>query len=418
MKKRKTPKMKMIKRKGIEFLDYHPHSGQKIIHASNARFRVVACGRRWGKTIAATYEIIKHAGKIPKSVCFWIAPSYRQSEIAFWIVVNLLPKKMVSKILMSEMRVVLKHGSVIEFKTAGIPQNLRGFGIDFLVVDECAFLPKMVWEDVLRPALTDRQGKALFISTPKGRNWFFNLFSRGMDEEEKNWESFTFPTSENPHIKEDEIEEAKTSLPSQIFRQEYLAEFVDDASMVFPGVWERTKGELKDPIDKMSYFAGLDIARHRDFTVLTILNSNGSLVYFDRFNKSSWGVMKNRVVTGLRKYNNAVVWVDSTGVGDPFLENLKKSNVDARGYVFTKLSKAPLIENLILGIEEEKIVFPYIEELVNELMMFERTIKTTGHVGYSAPGGYHDDCVISLALAFWGMRGIRVTQSDFDRFGF
>ena len=408
----------MTKTKRIKLLLYPPHPGQRELHDSPARFRVAACGRRWGKTVAAVNEIVKHAWEAPGTLCFWVAPVYRQSMIAFDLVRRSLPKGAVKNVLRSGMRVTLKNGSVVEFRSAEIPRNLRGFGIYFLVLDECAFLPKLVWEDVLRPALSDREGKALFISTPKGRNWFYNLFSRGGDVEDTNWESFTFPTSGNPFIKVGEIEEAKKDLSNHRFRQEYLAEFIDDASMVFPGVGEIIRGEPQEPIAKRSYFAGLDIARHRDYTVLTILNSTGSLVHFDRFNKCSWGMMKRRVVASLKSYNNAVVWVDSTGVGDPFLESLRKGRIDARGYTFTRLSKGPLIENLILGIEEGRITIPHIEVLVDELMMFERKTTETGYVTYSAPSGHHDDCVVSLALAFWGMRGIHVSQSDFNGSGF
>lgn len=408
----------MTKIKKIKLLLYPPHPGQKKLHDSDARFRVAACGRRWGKTVAATNEIVKHAWETPRTLSFWVAPVYRQSMIAFDLARRGLPRGVVESILKTEMRVSLRNGSVIEFKTAEVPRNLRGFGLDFLVVDECAFLPRSIWEDVLRPALSDREGRALFIGTPKGRNWFFSLFSRGRDEGDLNWESFTFPTSNNPHIREEEIEDARNLISNQTFRREYLAEFIDDASMVFPGVGEIIRGKLQDPIAKKSYFAGLDIARHRDYTVLTILNSTGSLVYFDRFNKGSWGMMKRRVVAALRRYNNAFVWVDSTGVGDPFLENLRKGGVDARGYTFTRLSKGPLIENLILAIEEGRIIIPHIEVMVNELMMFEKKITETGYISYSAPSGHHDDCVISLALAFWGMRGIHVSQSDFERSGF
>ncbi|MBN1572668.1 MAG: terminase family protein [Deltaproteobacteria bacterium] len=408
----------MTKTKRIKLLLYPPHPGQKELHASSARFRVAACGRRWGKTVAATNEIVKHAWEAPRTLCFWVAPVYRQSMIAFDLVRKSLPKGAVAKILTSEMRVALRNGSVIEFRSAEIPRNLRGFGIYFLVLDECAFLPKLVWEDVMRPALSDREGRALFISTPKGRNWFYSLFTRGRDAEDTNWESFTFPTSGNPFIKGEEIEEAKKDLSDQRFRQEYLAEFIDDASMVFPGVGEIIRGGLQEPVAKRSYFAGLDIARHTDYTVLTILNSTGSLVYFDRFNKCSWSMIKGRVVAALKRYNNAVVWVDSTGVGDPFLENLRRSGIDARGYAFTRLSKGPLIENLILGIEEGRIMIPHIEVLVDELMMFEKKITETGYVTYSAPSGHHDDCVVSLALALWGMRGIHVSQADFDGSGF
>ena len=406
----------MMKKKRLRL--YRPHPGQTVLHSSKARFRVAACGRRWGKTLASTAEIVKSAWEVPGSLSFWVAPVYRQSMIAFDLVRKGLPRGVISKIDKGEKRVFLANGSVIEFRSAEIHKNLRGFGIDFLVVDEAAFLPRELWEEVLRPTLSDREGRALFVGTPKGKNWFFNAFARGRDKGEKNWASFTFPTGNNPYIKEDEIAEARSSLPDRVFRQEYLADFVEDAGCVFFGITECIGGELKDPIPKETYYAGLDLARYRDYTVLTILDSSGSLVYFDRFRRVGWTLLKRRVAGALRRYNRATVWVDSTGVGDPVLEDLRRMGISSQGITFTIHSKTALIENLALGIEERKIKIPHITELIDELLIFEVTRTPHGYSRYSAPESYHDDCVVSLALAWWGMRGMRVEQSDFEKTGF
>ncbi|MBN2224984.1 MAG: terminase family protein [Deltaproteobacteria bacterium] len=394
---------------------YRPHAGQRALHESYARFRVAACGRRWGKTVAATAEMIKHAWQKPGSLSFWVAPVLRQSTIAFDLVKRAMPRGALAAIHKVDRRVSLVNGSVIEFKSAEIPENLRGFGIDFLVVDEAAFLAGELWEEVLRPALSDRQGRALFIGTPKGRNWFFHLFARGMDNGQANWESFTFPTGNNPYIRPEEIEDARRSLPEAVFAQEYLARFIDEGAGVFLGVNDIIRGKLADPLPDERYTAGLDIGRHRDYTVLTIINPSGSVVYFDRFFRTTWTVMKQRVTSAVKRYNRAVVWVDSTGVGDPILEDLIRMGAACRGYRFTNESKAALVENLILLIDEKKIVIPPIQELVDELMIFETRNLPGGRVSYGAPAGFHDDCVISLALAAWGIRGTRVNQSDFVR---
>ncbi len=394
---------------------YRPHAGQKALHESDARFRVAACGRRWGKTLAATAEMVRHAWEKPGSLSFWVAPVLRQSAIAFDLVRRGMPRGAVADIHKTDRRVGLVNGSVLEFRSAEIPENLRGFGIDFLVVDEAAFLSKDLWEEVLRPALSDRQGKALFVGTPKGKNWFFRLFSRGMDSEQAGWQSFTFPTENNPYIRPEEIEDARRTLPEAVFAQEYLARFIDDGAGVFSGVNDIVTGGLADPLPGGRYTAGLDIGRHRDYTVLTIVDATGSVVYFDRFSGTTWTAMKRRVVSAIRRYNRAVAWVDSTGVGDPILEDLIRMGAACRGFRFTNESKSALIENLVLLIDERKISIPPIQELVDELAMFELKNLPGGGVSYGAPAGFHDDCVISLALAAWGIRGIRVSQSDFER---
>jgi hypothetical protein len=394
---------------------YHPHTGQKTLHESDARFRVAACGRRWGKTIAATTEMIRHAWEKPGSLSFWVAPVLSQSMIAFDLVRRGMPRGAVADIHKGDLRVGLVNGSVLQFRSAQIPENLRGFGIDFLVVDEAAFLAEELWEEVLRPALSDRQGKALFVGTPKGKNWFFRLFCRGMDEKQAGWQSFTFPTDNNPYIRPEEIEDARRTLPEAVFAQEYLACFIDEGAGVFSGVGEIVRGRLADPVAGQRYTAGLDIGRLRDYTVLTVVDASGSVVHFDRFSGTTWTVMKRRVVSAIKRYNRAVAWVDSTGVGDPILEDLIRMGAACRGYRFTNESKSALVENLILLIDERRITIPPVQELVDELVMFEAKHLPSGGVSYGAPAGFHDDCVISLALAAWGIRGIRVSQSDFGQ---
>ena len=112
-------------------------------------------------------------------------------------------------------------------------------------MDECAFMQREAWTEAIRPALSDRQGKVLFISTPKGRNWLWEIYQRGVSGEE-GWQSWTFPTANNPFIAKEEIEAAKWDLPEMIFRQEYLAEFIDDAGGVFRRVQEAAVLEPKE----------------------------------------------------------------------------------------------------------------------------------------------------------------------------
>jgi len=406
----------MIKRKILKL--YKPHPGQQSLHASRARFRVAACGRRWGKTVASTAEIVKSAWERPGSLSFWVAPVYRQSSIAFDLVRNGLSKDAVAKISREDRRISLVNGSTIEFKSAQIPDTLRGFGVDFLVVDETAFLPRGLWEEVLRPSLADRKGRALLVGTPKGRNWFYGLFARGRDGKQDGWESFCFPTESNPNIAKDEIDEARRTLPERVFRQEYLAQFTEDGAGVFSHVHDAVRAHLSDPSPGKRYTGGLDVARLRDYTVLVILDDAGGLVHFDRFRRTSWNVMKNRVARAVKKYNSAVVWMDSTGLGDPIFEDLRRMGLVVRGITFSAGNKEAIIEHLALGLEEGRIKLAPVPELIDELVLFEGSITRSGGVRYGAPPGGHDDCVIALGLAWWGMRGGRITGADFEHIGF
>ena len=160
---------------------YSPHHAQKQIHESTARFRIVACGRRFGKTLACANEVVFHASKCPGSLSWWVAPVYQQTQIAYRMVLDTLPPDAIAANYKSTRRIELVSNSAIEFKSADRFDNLRRARVDFLVIDEAAMVKRDAWESILRPTLSDTQGRAMFISTPRGRNWFYELFARGQD---------------------------------------------------------------------------------------------------------------------------------------------------------------------------------------------------------------------------------------------
>ena len=383
------------------YVNYRPHPAQNKFHSSEARFKVCCTGRRWGKTLAATMEILKDALANPGCLNWWVAPVYGQTMVAYRMLSN--GRKVIANDLRSLKRIELIQGSAIEFKSADNFDSLRGSGIHLLVIDEAALIDREAWEEALRPTLTDTKGKAIFVSTPKGRNYFFELFCRGQDPQYPEWESFTFPTSSNPYISPDEIEEAKRTLPDTVFRQEYLAEFLEDSAGVFRNIKACIQGEFEEPKHKHTYVLGWDVAKHEDFSVMMVVDtSSRHVVAYDRFNQVDYTLQVSRLESLAKKYD-ATVLMDSTGVGDPILEQVLKAGIKAEGFQFTNTSKQQLIEYLSVQLEQQKITFPDIPELIHELELFQYEITRAGNVRYSAPQGYHDDCVISLALACWQM---------------
>ena len=301
----------------------------------------------------------------------------------------------------SELRIELINGSAIMFKSADNPDNLRGEGLGRVVVDEAARVQRAVWEEVLRPAVSDTGGSVLFASTPKGKNIFFELYTRGQDPLQNQFKSWKFPTSDNPKVLPSDIEQAKQSLPVDVFNQEYLAEFLENSAGVFRNLTACTTSALSDPVKGGLYHAGLDLARLTDFTVLTILDAAGRQVYIDRFNLLDWTIQKRRVIDAIVRYNNAELLLDSTGIGDPIFEDLRNAGLNVEGYKFTSESKGKLIEALMLAFEQAKISIISDQTQRNELDIYEYTMNRSGSVSYNAPDGYHDDCVIALALAWW-----------------
>lgn len=392
----------------MRIVGYTPRPSQKEIFDSAARFLTVDAGRRWGKTLTGLNWLLSGAcDKAGES--WWVAPIYSQGKMAFRTLVGAARKgnaegafKSVSQ---SELRVELINGAAITFKSADNPDNLRGEGLARVVVDEAARVSRDVWEEVLRPAVSDTGGKVLFISTPKGKNWFYELWTRGFDTAHPDYKSWQFPTSDNPKVPADDIEQAQASLPVDVFKQEYLAEFLDNNAGVFRNVRScllQGQSANTPPVEGKTYKAGLDLARLTDFTVLTILDDTGRQVYHDRFNLLDWAVQRQRVESVCRQYR-APLLLDSTGVGDPIYEDFRRAGLVVDGYKFTSESKKRLVESLMLSFEKERLRILDIPVQTNELDIFEYEIGPSGNVRYAAPDGYHDDCVIGLALANWAV---------------
>ena len=207
-----------------------PHAGQLEVHNSDARFKVLSAGRRWGKTRLGVNECLDVAAQGGRA--WWVSPSYKTSEVGWRPLRQITRKVPGAEIRLVDRVVNFPGGGFVAVRSADNPDSLRGEGLDFVVMDECAFMQREAWTEAIRLALSDRQGKVLFISTPKGRNWLWEIYQRGVSGEE-GWQSWTFPTANNPFIAKEEIEAAKRDLPEMIFRQEYLAEFIDDAGGVF-----------------------------------------------------------------------------------------------------------------------------------------------------------------------------------------
>jgi len=385
---------------------YSPHPGQVTVHRSKARFRVVPCGRRFGKTYLGCNEFIKFACEHSDTLLAWVAPTYRQSKIAYRLIKrNLIG--LVSHSSDSELTLELPNGARMMFCSSDNYDALRGNGIHFLVIDECADVNEKAWTEVLRPTLSDTRGRAMFLGTPKGRNFFYTLYHRGLDPMYPDWESFKAPSSSNPYIPKGEIEAAKKELPEDAYLQEYEAEFLEESAGVFRRIEAILEGKLDPdyaPEYGHQYMLGWDHAKYQDYSVLTLMDTTTrKVVWWDRFNQMDHTKQVDRVVAVAKKFN-AFVLMDSTGAGDVVFELLRSAYSNCDGYVFTNPSKKILIETLQLGIQDKAFTMPGIPVVVNELRQFEYKISLSRNVIYGAPDGAHDDCVISLALVWYAVQ--------------
>jgi hypothetical protein len=395
-------------------LAYEPHEGQWAVHRSKAKRRVWIAGVRTGKSLAAAHEALAAAMEPNKRSVGWIvAPTLDLSEKVFREVVIVAAEKLRHRIIelkQHEKRLLLRNlgGGVSELrgKTSDNPTSLLGEGLSWLIVDECARMRPAIWASYLSQRLIDKDGWALFITTPRGRGWLWDLWKRGQPGGDPDYESWTMPSWANPHLRRELIEAERERLPDAVFRQEYGAEWIEGAGTVLRYVRESATGTWQAPVAGEEYFAGLDLAKVADFTALTIMNERHEVVFVDRFNKLDWGLQVARIKTATANYNNAWTFVDSTGAGEPVYEALCAAGVRAEGYVLTSASKNTIVTNLAMLFEKRAIKLPRYElcpTLIDELEGFEYTVTDAGTVKTGAPSGQHDDHVVSLALAAWAI---------------
>lgn len=388
-------------------IPYKPHSGQRLFHESKSKNRVWIGGRQSGKTTAGANESIKLAVKSgPDSVGFVVAPTYWHTTKCWREILRILSphfRKLVKDVNRAEHRIILHPNRHIWFKSADNPDSLRSERLDWAWIDECAMV-KEAGYNAIEPAL---MGPVIYTSTPKGHNWVFELWTRGQDPEQPEYASWRYPTAINPYYPKSKIEQARRILPELVFRQEYLGEFIEDIGAVFRNVRSYVKKVPLAVAGGVRYVVGADLAKHEDFTVLVALDEQGHVSGFDRFSQLDWVFQRKRIVEFCGRHNNARLLLDSTGVGDPVFDELRRSDLAVDGYKFTRASKADLIENLSVMMDDHKISYPEIPVLINELRLFGYETGKTGTVTYRAPEGHHDDCVIALALAAWQIKAPR-----------
>lgn len=371
-----------------------PQGDQVNLYKKNKRFLAAAIGRQYGKSTICTLRLFKRATQ-KRGLYYWVSPVVTQAREQLTRAL-IAYKPLIRDVNRSFMEVSLVNGSRIAYRGSDRPDSLPGATLDGVVVDEAGIVKNSLWPQVIRPMLAVKNGFADIIGTPRGRNWFHDIYHRGGED----WDTHHASSNASPFFPETEFEAVRKGTPERIFRQEYLAEFLDQSGEVFRGIQECIAGELEDPdLLKKHYIMGVDLAKHEDFTVITIMDiERNHLVYFERFNQIEWPIQKRRIYKAARRYNAKII-LDATGVGDPIYDDLKRAGLHVQPVKFTNQIKQHLIENLQMLIELRKITFPHVPDLINELQLFAMDKTPGGLTKYSAPPGYHDDCVISLALA-------------------
>lgn len=384
---------------------WSPHPGQRVIMNDESRFRVVVCGRRWGKTVMAAHLAFEYAWENPGSKVWWVAPTFTDAnDLGFDTVDPLVrgdlalkdPKRTAPR------EHYLANGSVISYRSGERVDSLRGHGLDFLVIDEAGSVPDRAWSAELRPALADTQGRMLAIGTPRGRNWFFNWFVRGQspDAEHAEVASWQAPTYMNPHVADSEVDAARVDMPDVQWRQEFLAEFTGDESAVFPTVRRRNFVDyaLDAATGRPPYVHGWDFGRQQNYTVGCTLDATGTLVNFERIRRVSW----NRIARAIRETHAKYPGEHRLDASrdNKIVTDLENEGIPIEAVRFTASTKRDMVDNLAARLESgELMLSTEAAALLTELEAYELSLTPSGNVRYSAPENHHDDAVDALALA-------------------
>lgn len=377
------------------------HAGQQQIVAESARWNVANCGRRFGKTTLGIDRMVPPlTERLPVA---WFSPTYKMLADV-WRETRRVLQPWITRTNTQEKRLEIIGGGLIDFWSLDTPDVARGRKYARVIIDEAAMVRDLetAWNEVIRPTLTDYQGDAWFLSTPKGRNFYWTLWQRGQDPEQPDWASWLMPSIANPYLEPSEIESARRELPELSFAQEYLAQFIEDGSGVFRNILAcATATRQSTPQTRHQYVMGVDWGKHNDFTVITVMDANErAMVAMERFNQIDYTTQTNRLIALVETFGPIAIIAERNSMGEPLIEHLLRRGLPVYPFTTTNATKGWAIDALALAFERDDIRILHDPVLINELQAFEATRLPSGMLRYAAPDGMHDDCVMSLALAW------------------
>jgi hypothetical protein len=334
---------------GVE-LDFGMHEAQLMIYNSPARFKVVAAGRRFGKSYLACITLLlealksEHVGPSGRKYdlalkeVYYVAPTFEQAKKIMWPLIKELGRKIIVTTHENTATCTLSNGRRISLKGADRPDSLRGVGLSYVVMDEYAFMKEEVWDKILRPTLNDVEGHALFIGTPDGKNHFYDLYMRAAEKPVgfENWEAFTFRSLDNPTMHSDEIASARATLSTEVFRQEYEASFTEGSGKIFKGDWWKLVSEAPGP---GSYYMAVDLAgfskegigkkgtlKLRDEHAIAIVKAGTWGWYVEDIRHGQWDVRETalRIIHAYKDYRPSAVGIEKGALKlavQPYLED-------------------------------------------------------------------------------------------------
>lgn len=416
-------------------MNYVPHDGQVEVREgimnSDADVYVIDGSRGWGKSLFSVCDLaIPTMLAKPNQQVMWVAPSYKickgpiddvwegtDEETGERFVPDTCPDTGFKfwEYKRGDGEIHMFNGSKLFIRSATNPDSIVSKGYSLIIIDEAALISKEVFQQQILPTARRNNCKIVLISTPRGKNWFHDLFLKGQDKSEKSYLSFKQPWWKRPNYPKLLIELMK-DLPEHIRKQEFEAEFLDNSGGTFSNLdsvfigksiefespqqeWEHPR--LAEFIAKSDFVVSIDLAKMVDYTVISGFCMNTKeMVFYKRMNKMDYKRVLDEIHKTAERLNDADIIYDATGVGSSFGDFLS-SHFNAHPFTFTNSSKNDIVNRLIIATEYCSIKIPNIVTIRNEFSVFEFRLTKTGMISYSAPDGMHDDTVMSIAMANW-----------------
>jgi hypothetical protein len=398
---------------------------QQQIVDEQRRFNVLCMGRRFGKTTLGIDQIIKPV--LAGGKAGWFAPEDRFYEEVWRDLLYFLEPVITYKNAGSH-RLDIIGGGTIELWNMARPENVaRSRKYDIVCVDEVAIISGMqnAWNNSIQATLIDFEGKAWFFSTPKGFNFFHNLYQRGVDADKKvaaalaagepapdvQWKSWQFPSMANPHLKPAELQRMKDENTPKDYSQEILAQFLGEGTAVFPNVQELATEPLRARNPAHKYAIGVDWGRENDATVFTVIDLTTKCIVWIQTTEKIEFHHQRALLQGLcDDYSPSMVLVEMNSIGTPNFEELARSGLPVVSFWTTNASKLEIVDALVLCMARRFIHLLSNDQHVggvavgqialNELHSYAAKKLPSGLVHYGAPEGIHDDYVMSIMLAW------------------
>lgn len=340
---------------------------------------------------------------------YYFLPTYSQAKKIVWegkdkegvAFLDHFPKEITKKKDDSALQITLTNGSIFQLIGTDNVDSIVGTNPVGCVFSEYSLQSDTAWS-YIRPILAENGGWAIFNFTPRGRNHAWKILQQARED---NWFSEVLTVEQTLAIDHETLEEERKQMPSDLFRQEYYCEFLEDAGAVFKSVDAVVYDRAPEWHRDKRYQLGIDLAKFQDFTVLTPIDLHDfKVIKPDRFNQIDYTLQKAKIETHYYRYNKPRTFIDSTGVGEPIYDDLvERGLVQLNPYSFTETSRRNLLTNLQILIEQRIIKLPPDETLLNELKSCHYELGNHGKVKIEVPEGLHDDTVMSLALACWDL---------------